>query len=99
MRTQYTVNVYDARDYANVLKATVELQEAMQHDPKIGAFVNSQGTFIAAGIFYAEPVDTCPKAFDTFNNLGSLLQSAVPTSNGTIKSLVDSLDLLDTVFR
>ena len=83
----------------NVLRATAELQEAMRHDPKIGTFVTLTGSFIAVGLLYADSTGGRPKVFDTFLGLESLLQSAVPTTHGTMKSLVYSLDLLDTVFR
>lgn len=93
------MNVYNATDYANIHNATVNLQKAMEEDPKIGAFVNVQAAFVAVGLFYAEWTEERPKAFDEFFNLGSFLQAAVPTTNGTVKSLVYSLDLLDVVFR
>lgn len=93
------MNVYNATDYVNILNATANLQEAMEKDPKIGAFINTQGPMVAVGLFYAEWTEERPKAFEEFFNLGSLLQAVVPTTNGTVKSLVFSLDLLDAVFR
>ncbi|KAK7751446.1 hypothetical protein SLS62_006531 [Diatrype stigma] len=99
IQTQYTVNIYNTADYDNIHNATANLQKAMEEDPKIGAFVNVQATFVAVGLLYAEWTAERPKAFDEFFNLGSLLQAAVPTTNGTIKSLVDSLDLLGENYR
>ena len=96
---QYTVNVYDPSDYENVLRATTQVQRAAESDPKIGMFANCQGSFIALGFFYYGRTEKPPEAFQPFFKLGSLLQAAVPTTNGSVKSLVDSLALMDTVLR
>ncbi len=89
--TQYTVNLYDPSDYVNILLATVKVQEAMETDPKIGLFVNFQPGFVAVGLLYADAPAERPKAFDPFFNLKSLINGGVPTTNGTIKSLVASI--------
>ncbi|KAI0805856.1 FAD-binding domain-containing protein [Xylaria sp. FL0064] len=88
IKAQYTVNMYDPSDYINLMHATAELQEAMESDPKLGAFVYVNPTYVAVGLFYAEWVDKRPKAFDTFFNLESLTAVVVPTTNGTMKDLV-----------
>ncbi|KAI1169675.1 6-hydroxy-D-nicotine oxidase [Nemania sp. FL0916] len=88
IKAQYTVNTYDPSDYVNIMNATADLQEAMESDPKLGAFVYINPTFIAVGLFYAEWVEERPKAFNTFFNLKSLVAVAVPTTNGTMKDLV-----------
>ncbi|KAI1322806.1 FAD-binding domain-containing protein [Xylariaceae sp. FL0255] len=51
---QYTVNTYNPSDYVNIMNATAKLQEAMEMDPKLGAFVYVNLTYIAAGLLYAE---------------------------------------------
>ncbi|KAI1073527.1 6-hydroxy-D-nicotine oxidase [Whalleya microplaca] len=89
IETQYTVNIYDPSDYMNILRATVEVQDAMNEDPKIGMFVVFNTDSVVVGLFYAAPEK--PKAFDAFFNLTSLVHSAVPTTNGTLKSLVGSI--------
>lgn len=91
IKAQYTVNMYDPADYANILRAAVEAQEAMETDPKYGMFVTFYPTMSVVGLFYADWVSETPKAFQPFFNLKSLVNSVVPTTNGTIKSLVDSL--------
>ncbi|KAI0150225.1 FAD-binding domain-containing protein [Xylariaceae sp. FL1272] len=83
IKAQYTVNLYDPSDYVNIMRATAELQDEMESDPKLGVFVYINPTFVAAGIFYEEWVEERPKAFDTFFNLKSLTGAAVPTANGS----------------
>ncbi|KAI1779059.1 6-hydroxy-D-nicotine oxidase [Hypoxylon cercidicola] len=92
--TQYTVNLHNPSDYANILEATVKVQEAMEKDPKISLFVSFQSGFVAVGLLYADSPAERPKAFDPFFNLKSLINTAVPTTNGTIKSLVTSIAYL-----
>jgi hypothetical protein len=93
LNVNYTINVYDPSDYVNIHAAAVKLQEDMETDPKISFFVNVQPAFITAGLFYAEhlPEGQKPKAFEPFLNLKSLLQSALPTTNGTMSQLVEAL--------
>lgn len=91
VKAQYTLNVYNPADYANILCATVELQEAMEKDPKIGMFVNLNPTAVAVGLFYADWVSETPEAFRSFFSLTSLISSVVPTTNGTMKGLVDAI--------
>lgn len=89
--TQYTINIYDVSDYAAILRAAVDVQEAMETDPKIGLFVNVRSTYVAVGLLYADIPSERPKAFDSFFNLKSLIKAAVPTTNGTIYSLVTAI--------
>ncbi|KAH9993467.1 6-hydroxy-D-nicotine oxidase [Xylariaceae sp. FL0662B] len=89
IKTQYTVNIYDPSDYKNILQATVGVQEAMETDPDIGFFVNFNPGFVAVGLLYAATEK--PKAFDVFFNLKSLVSSAIPTTNGTLKTLVSAI--------
>ncbi|XXG96804.1 hypothetical protein Hte_003095 [Hypoxylon texense] len=91
IKAQYTLNVYDRGDYANILRATVEVQKAMETDPKYGMFVTFYPTMSVVGLFYADWVSETPEAFQPFFNLKSLINSVVPTTNGTVKSLVDAL--------
>ncbi|KAI1452358.1 hypothetical protein F4805DRAFT_472461 [Annulohypoxylon moriforme] len=91
IKVQYTLNLYDRADYTSILRAAIEVQEAMETDPKYGMFVTFYPTMCFVGLFYADWVEETPKAFQSFFNLKSLLKPMVPTTNGTIKSLVDSL--------
>lgn len=101
LHTQYTVHVYSTAAYARLHDAVAQLQEAMERDPRIGAFVNVQDGAVAVGLLYAAWADERPKAFDPFfvDLKDSLLQTVVPTTNGTMKTLVDALELLDGVPR
>lgn len=85
--------MFDPAGYEEVLHATVELQKAMETDPKIGTFVSVNPTFVAIGLLYADSEADQPKEFKTFLNLKSLITTAVPATKGTIKSLVDSIAL------
>ncbi|KAI0010243.1 hypothetical protein F4779DRAFT_616820 [Xylariaceae sp. FL0662B] len=97
--TQYTINTYDPSGFGEVLRATAKAQAAMETDPKIGMFTFVNSTYVAVGLLYADSEAQRPKAFDTFFNLRSLITSAVPTTKGTIKSLVDAINLLGPVTR
>lgn len=63
----------------------------METDPNYGIFVNFQRTFVSVGLFYADWPEETPRAFRTFFNLASLMSSPIPTTNGTIKSLVEAM--------
>ncbi|KAI0391556.1 FAD-binding domain-containing protein [Xylariaceae sp. FL0594] len=91
IKAQFTVNMYDPSDYVNIMRATAELQQAMESDPKLGAFVYVTSKGIIAGLFYAEWAKERPKAFNTFFDLKSLVATAVPTTNGTMKDLVAAI--------
>ncbi|KAK5628867.1 hypothetical protein RRF57_004582 [Xylaria bambusicola] len=91
IKTKYAVNVYDPADYVNILKATVQVQESMEMDPKIGLFVSVSAQAASVGLLYADTPAEIPKAFDPFLQLDSLLMEAVPWTDGTIKSLVNSI--------
>ncbi|KAI1264929.1 6-hydroxy-D-nicotine oxidase [Xylariaceae sp. FL1019] len=94
IKTKYAVHVYDPVDYENILKATVQVQESMEDDPKIGLFVSFQPKAVAVGLLYADVPDEIPKAFQPFLQLSSLLTKAVEWTDGTdstIKSLVSSI--------
>ncbi|KAI0138591.1 6-hydroxy-D-nicotine oxidase [Hypoxylon sp. NC0597] len=90
-KAHFTLNIYDPADYPNILRATVDVQEAMETDPKLDMFVNFNRTMVVVGLFYAEWISEPPKAFQPFYNLKSLISSVVTATNGTMKSLVDSL--------
>ncbi|KAI0382241.1 6-hydroxy-D-nicotine oxidase [Hypomontagnella monticulosa] len=91
--TQYAVLVFDPAGYEEVLHATIELQKAMESDPKIGTFVSVNPTFMAVGLLYADSEADQPKELKAFFNLKSLVSTAVPVTKGTIKSLVDAIAL------
>lgn len=91
MNIQYTINAYDAADYVNILQATVQVQEAMESDPKIGLFTNVRNGFLIVGLMYADCPAKTPKAFEPFLKLTSLVNVILPTTNGTFSALVKTL--------
>ncbi|KAF7532617.1 hypothetical protein G7054_g7835 [Neopestalotiopsis clavispora] len=92
LNIQYAINVYNAADLDNLLEATVEVQTAMESDPNIGLFVNFRKGVVIVGMFYADQPLEKPKAFESFLSLSSLVQAMLPTTNGTLSSLVQTLD-------
>ncbi|KAI0113324.1 6-hydroxy-D-nicotine oxidase [Daldinia grandis] len=91
---QYNVLMYHPSGFEEVLHATVEAQEAMETDPKLGMFASVNPTFIVIGIYYADLEAEQPKVIENFLNLKSLMQAPVPTTKGTIKSLVETIGIL-----
>ena len=91
IKVQYTMKLYDSSDYLNILRATMEIQEAMEIDPESGIFVNFQRKFVGVGFFYADWPEESTEAIRTIFNLSSLMDSPVPITNGTMKSLVESM--------
>ncbi|KAK8054743.1 FAD-binding domain-containing protein [Apiospora phragmitis] len=89
--TKYAVHIYDPSDYVSILKATVQVQESIESDSKIGLFVSFNPTFVAVGLLYADAPTEIPAAFKPFLDLTSLLNMAVLWTDGTIKSLVGSI--------
>lgn len=63
----------------------------MELDSKIGLFVSLNPTFVAVGLLYADTPAETPKVFDPFLNLQSLISAAVPWTDGTIRSLLASI--------
>ncbi|KAI1492419.1 hypothetical protein F5X96DRAFT_691612 [Biscogniauxia mediterranea] len=91
IQTQYTINLYNPSDYVNILKATVETQEALDVDPKAGLFTNFTTNYAAVGLLYADVPAEKPRAFSPFSSLTSLIKTATPTTNGTILSLAKAM--------
>ncbi|KAI1395905.1 hypothetical protein F4819DRAFT_166712 [Hypoxylon fuscum] len=89
---QYTINLYDTADYENIVKATIQVHEAMESDPKIGLFTNFRSGFVVVGMLYADSPAETPKAFDPFVKLTSLVNVMLSTTTGTVSSLVKTLD-------
>lgn len=92
IKVWYMVNVYSPSAYVNINAATIEVQKAMEVDPKIGLFTNFNNGFVAVGLLYADYLSERPTVFDQFSNLPGLLQTAVPETTGTICSLMKHLD-------
>lgn len=93
IRVQYTIHLYNPEDYVDIIKTTIKLQEAMELDPKLGLFTNFNNGFIAVGLFYAGWPEQPPEAFAPFNNLPSLINTPVSTTNGTLASLAVAMGI------
>ncbi|KAI0889805.1 6-hydroxy-D-nicotine oxidase [Annulohypoxylon maeteangense] len=76
IKAQYTLNMYDLADYSNILRATIEVQEAMETDPKYGMFVTFYPTMCFVGLFYADWAEETPKAFKSMKSLVDSLRPA-----------------------
>ncbi|KAJ3464807.1 hypothetical protein MRS44_009593 [Fusarium solani] len=87
LKVQYTINIYNLEDYTGIINATVKVQNSMESDPKIGLFTNFNPGFVAVGLLYADQPTEQVNAFEPFYNLGSLLSTAIPQTNGTLLSL------------
>ncbi|OTB01055.1 hypothetical protein M426DRAFT_14909 [Hypoxylon sp. CI-4A] len=92
--TQSTLLVYNPAGFEEVLDATLQAQEAMKTDTKIGMFTNVDPTFIAVSLFYADSEVARPRVLETFFNLKSPVQVAAPTTKGRVKTLVDIIGLV-----
>ncbi|RYP91059.1 hypothetical protein DL770_002804 [Monosporascus sp. CRB-9-2] len=91
IKAQYAINLYHPSDYLNIINATVQVQQAMETDPKIGLFTNFHSGFVAVGLLYADWPDEKPKIFEPFSNLTSLMTAVAPTTNGTLLSLTGAM--------
>ncbi|RYP00491.1 hypothetical protein DL765_010906 [Monosporascus sp. GIB2] len=91
IKVQYTINLYNPSDYLNIIHATLQVQQAMETDPKIGLFTNFHSGFVAVGLLYADWADEQPKVFEPFTNLESLMTAVAPTTNGTLLSLAGAM--------
>lgn len=87
IEVQYTINLYNPEDYVEIIKATIAVQEAMEKDSKIGLFTNFNNGFVAVGLLYGDTPAERPPAFEPFHNLKSLINTVVPSTNGTLLSL------------
>ncbi|KAK7751160.1 hypothetical protein SLS62_006843 [Diatrype stigma] len=90
-KTRCAVYLYDPADYVNILQDTIEVQKSMESDPNIGLFVSFNLTFVAVGSMNADTLTDILGAFDPFLNLKSLMTVAVPWTDGTIGSLIASI--------
>ncbi|KAM0334223.1 hypothetical protein ACHAQA_001245 [Verticillium albo-atrum] len=78
-------------DYVNIVKATIQVQEAMEFNPKIGLFTNFNAGFVAVGLLYADAEAEPPEVFETFHRLSSLMTTVTPRTKGTLSSLAQAM--------
>ncbi|KAI1275439.1 hypothetical protein F5Y07DRAFT_400433 [Xylaria sp. FL0933] len=91
IKVHYTLNLYAESDYANIIKATVKAQEAMEHDSRPNIFTNFRNGFVVVGLLYSGYPEDEPEAFQSFSGLSSLMNTLVPKTNGTILSLANAM--------
>ncbi|KAM0433532.1 hypothetical protein ACHAPT_004412 [Fusarium lateritium] len=85
------MGLYNPDDYTGIINATVQVQNSMEADPKIGLFTNFNPGFVAVGLLYADQPTEQVKAFEPFYKLDSLLSTAVSQTNGTLISLAQAM--------
>ena len=80
-RVWYTFKVYNISDISQVMKASVEVQNAMEDDDRIGFFLSVNAGFFVAGMLYRGWTDF-PSVFYAFDSI-TPMTIAVPETNGT----------------
>ena len=85
-RVWYTFKVYKASDAGRVMKASLEVQKAMEEDDRIGFFLSINAGFFVAGMLYRGESTTAPSVFSAFDDIAPMT-IAVPDTNGTQLSL------------
>jgi hypothetical protein len=77
----YTFKIYNTSDYERVMKATVELQNDMEVDHRIGFFLSVNAGFIVGVMAYLGGTPP-PSVFQAFNGIEPMM-TAVPETLGT----------------
>ncbi|KAF2012097.1 FAD-binding domain-containing protein [Aaosphaeria arxii CBS 175.79] len=93
----FSMDIYSPEDYEHIIDTTIQVQAAMEDDPKLGFFVNVNPEGILVGKFYAE-WSPLPAAFRGFNTIVPI-QTFAPETNGTLKDLVSALDAISMVAK
>ena len=81
-RVWYTFKVYSASDSEHVMKASMEVQKAMEDDGRIGFFLSVNPGFLIAGMLYRGECTASPSVFHVFDDI-TPMTIAVPPTNGT----------------
>lgn len=80
-RVWYKFVVYNASDADRVIKASVEVQKAMEEDDRIGFFLVVNAGFFVAGMLYRGQT-TFPAIFHAFDGIEPMM-TAVPETQGS----------------
>ncbi|KAK2598780.1 hypothetical protein N8I77_012167 [Diaporthe amygdali] len=91
IKAKFTIKLYDPSDYVNINAATIKIQEAMENNPKLNVFTNFNKQFVAVIMIYADSPPEMPPVFEAFEKLSSHLNTAVPPTDGTVLTLVQTL--------
>lgn len=89
----YKCNVYSAADAEKVMKATVEVQRAMELDDRIGFFLSNNAGFFVAGFVYRGESSGTPPAFQSFDSI-TPISIAVPETQGTQLSVSQAFSIM-----
>ncbi|CAN8100049.1 unnamed protein product [Discula destructiva] len=88
VKTQYSIQLYNAADAANINAATIAAQEEMEKDPNANVFTNFNKGFVAVFKMYARQPSEQPPAFKALDALTSSINTPLPKTDGTILSMV-----------
>jgi hypothetical protein len=66
----------------------------MEKDPKLNLFANYNSQFVAAIQIHADSQANFPKVFESFEKLSSHVNTAVPPTEGTVFTLVQTLSTI-----
>ncbi|KAK0101363.1 hypothetical protein ONS95_006538 [Cadophora gregata] len=94
----YTFKMYSAKESERVLKATVEVQKAMETDDRIGFFLTCTGDFFVAGMLYLGWTASPVTAFKTFDEITPVMVT-VPETNGTASSVAAAVSMNEAAKR
>ncbi|KAL3461810.1 6-hydroxy-D-nicotine oxidase [Aspergillus heterothallicus] len=88
----YSITLYNPSDYANINRATLQMQQTIESDPSISSFTNYQPTFVAVGIIKAAisengADDRAQDALKPFDAIESKMMEACPSTKGTLATL------------
>lgn len=65
----YTFKAYSAADIKQVMDATVQVQQAMEEDDRVGLFLSINPGFLFAGMLYKGKISGTPSAFKPFYDI------------------------------
>ncbi|KAF2026973.1 FAD-binding domain-containing protein, partial [Setomelanomma holmii] len=85
----YSLELFDNGQHKAVLNATVHAQLEMEHDPRMGMFVNVARAGLLVGRFYASH-SPGPLGFAAFEGLVPVA-TYIPATNGTLYGLISAL--------
>ncbi|KAL1862680.1 hypothetical protein Daus18300_008478 [Diaporthe australafricana] len=94
IKAKFTIKLYDPSDFVNINAATIAVQQAMEKDPKLNIFTNYNQQFVAVIMIYADSQADFSKIFEPFEKLSSHVNTAVPETEGTVFTIVETLSTM-----
>lgn len=74
--------VYPVHEAERVMRASVQVQEAMEQDDKIGLIVIDGVGYLSVGILYRDWLDSPPEVYRFFEGIESIMEP-IPAQNST----------------